>query len=400
MTTIISSWLSPRTTYHIFNKSSIIREIINKLEDALEVVYCPCGYGASDLDIATLLLFALNKKLSLPSLQTLQTCSVFTIITPTISSICDEHLDKNIRSVVLNTCISMTPSRGVSFMVNEMAIHYSKYNKIGGLIAQKIHDGEVHLGKKVTVIGAARFGEEELHPILAAPTCKTECASDMEGVITRAIQCWSATGADQAVGSIWSFATDGDATQCAAGHKLFVKNPLSPHSQLYGILSNMPGLNTLMGDNKVMLDFNFKHIFKHKFYLNKRTPSICTLIHSPVGIALNNGRVINAMMLSYYLVWLPAYDKKSVSKLLHPDDPRAIELMQAIIDFSNSQHTILTDLFSLDIDTHADLTLIMILSNVIESILAPFTNINLSLTEQVQYLSHYAHLMFALFHSH
>ncbi|KAG1883717.1 hypothetical protein F4604DRAFT_1920222 [Suillus subluteus] len=28
-----------------------IREIINKLEDALEGVYCPQGYGADDLDI-------------------------------------------------------------------------------------------------------------------------------------------------------------------------------------------------------------------------------------------------------------------------------------------------------------------------------------------------------------
>ncbi|KAG2068728.1 hypothetical protein BDR04DRAFT_976262, partial [Suillus decipiens] len=78
----------------------------------------------------------------------------------------------------------------------------------------------------------------------------------------------------------------------------------------------------------------------------------------------------------------------------------AIKLMQAIIEFSKSQKTILNDSFSSDINTHADLVSIMLLSSVIESILFPFTNINLSLMEQVQYLSCYAHLSFALFHTH
>lgn len=56
-----------------------VREVVNKLEDALEGVYRPRGYGADDLDMATLifrlggrqLLFALNQKLCLPSLRTL-----------------------------------------------------------------------------------------------------------------------------------------------------------------------------------------------------------------------------------------------------------------------------------------------------------------------------------------
>jgi hypothetical protein len=58
------------------------------------------------------------------------------------------------------------------------------------------------------------------------------------------------------------------------------------------------------------------------------------------------------MMLSRYLVWLPAYDEASITKLLHPDDPQdvpqAIELMQAIVEFSKSQHSLLNDSFSTD----------------------------------------------------
>ncbi|KAG2105516.1 uncharacterized protein F5147DRAFT_775291 [Suillus discolor] len=388
-----------------------VREIINKLEDALEGAYRPWGYGADDLDIATLL--------SIPSLRTLRTRAAFTTISPTIGTIRDEHFDTNIQSGILSTRADITSLHGVSIMIDEMAIeemavHYSRYNKIGGLcwkhsnlidpvlrtydsavaIAQKIHDEEVHLGKEVTMIGAACFSEDELYPILVAPTCKTEDATDMEGVLKRALQCWKATGADQTVGPIWSLATDGDATRRAAGHRLFVKKPLSSESLLYGILINMPGLNMWTGDDDVTLDFDPKHIFKR----------ICTLICSPLGITLNNGQVINAMMLSRYLVWLPAYDEVSVMKLLHPNDPqdvpRAVELIKAIIGLTESQRDFLNDSFSPNIDRRADLMSIVLLSDVIKSFLIPFINVNLSLTEQVQYLSRFTHLSFTLFRSH
>ncbi|KIK39196.1 hypothetical protein CY34DRAFT_25363 [Suillus luteus UH-Slu-Lm8-n1] len=168
--------------------------------------------------------------------------------------------------------------------LEEMAVHFSKFNMIGGLCwkhlnvidpvlhmydsavrnAHKIHNQEVHLGKEVTIIGVACFGKEELYSVLVAPTCKTEDAADMEVILAHAIECWDATGADTRVGPVWSFTTDGDTTCHAAGHRLFLKHPLSINSPLYAILSDMPWLNTFTGDSKVTLDFNFKHIFKHK----------------------------------------------------------------------------------------------------------------------------------------
>ncbi|KAG1751967.1 hypothetical protein EDD22DRAFT_850668 [Suillus occidentalis] len=411
----------------VLHNGASVREIVNKLEDALEGAYRPQGYGADDLDIATLvlslggrqLLFALNQSLGLPSIRTLRTRCTFTTLTPTIGPIRNEQLDENIRSVVLSSRTNITILRGVSLMVDEIAleemvVHLGRYNKIAGLcwkhshvvdhvlrtyesavtIAQKIQDSDVHLGKELTVIGVACFGEDELYPILAAPTCKTEDARDMEGLLARAIERWNATGAASVIGPVWSFATDGDATRRAAGHRLFLKNPLSPDSELYGILGNMPGLNTMTGDAEVTLDFDFKHIFKR----------FCTLIRSPSGIVLNNGRIINSMMLVRYLVWLPAYDETSVIKLLHPDDPQdvpwAIELMQAIVDFSKSQHAILNDSFSSDVETRADLMSITLLSHVIESILMPFINTKLSLSEQVHHLSCYSHLAFTIFRVH
>jgi hypothetical protein len=278
-----------------------VREVVNKLEDALEGVYCPRGYGADDLDMATLiyrlggrqLLFALNQKLCLPSLRTLRAKSTFTSLMPTIGPIRNEQFDQNIQTIVLDARAASTlPLRGVSFMVDEialeeMAVHFSKYNKVGGLcwkhshvvdpvlrtydsavsIAQKIHDGKVHLGKELTVIGVSCFGEDEIYPILAAPTCKAEDASDMERILAQTIECWNISSAATSVGPVWSFATDGDATRRAAGHKLFIKTPLPPDSPLYGTLVNLPGLNFFTGAGEVTLDFDFKHVFKCMFIL-------------------------------------------------------------------------------------------------------------------------------------
>jgi hypothetical protein len=137
-------------------------------------------------------------------------------------------------------------------------------------IVQKIHDGEVHLGKELTVIGASCFSWDEIFPILAAPTCKTENVYDTEQNLSHAITWWNVISAAAQIGPVWSLVTDGDATHHAAGHELFLKLPLPQDSPLFSTLINMPGLNLFTGDNEVTLDFNFKHIFKHKFcYCNR-----------------------------------------------------------------------------------------------------------------------------------
>ncbi|KAG2031646.1 hypothetical protein BDR03DRAFT_831899, partial [Suillus americanus] len=82
------------------------------------------------------------------------------------------------------------------------------------------------------------------------------------------------------------------------------------------------------------------------------------------------------------------------------DVPRSMELILAIIELAKSQQNIINDLFSVDIDTCADLKSIALLSGLIESFLTPFINTTLSLSEQIQYLSHYAHLAFVFFHAH
>jgi hypothetical protein len=67
----------------------------------------------------------------------------------------------------------------------------------------------------------------------------------MEQILTRAITQWNSTGAATQIRPVWSVATDGNATRCTAGHRLFIKSLLSESSELYGTLINMLGLNLL-----------------------------------------------------------------------------------------------------------------------------------------------------------
>jgi hypothetical protein len=112
-------------------------------------------------------------------------------------------------------------------------------------------------------------------------------------------------------------------------------------------------------------------------------------------MALCNGRIINPAVLTRFLARLPDQSADSVQKLLFPDDPqdvpRAVELMEAIIEF------LACDFGEVNADSAADLDSIRLLALVLKSILAPFITPDMSLTEQMTHLSTYAHLTFTLF---
>ncbi|KAH9913947.1 hypothetical protein B0H21DRAFT_805153 [Amylocystis lapponica] len=402
-------------------KGSSLSRIVNKIEEAFEGLYQPRGqYSERDVDVATLayriggrsLLYSLNHSIGLPSLRTLRKYSAFTKIMPTVGMIKCTEIVHNIREVVLKGREALhgsVPRRGVSVLIDEIAleeaaVHFRHNNCVGGLcwkhstsvdlvlrtyqsavnLAHALAKGTVHMGKEMSVVAVSLFGEKGCYPILAAPTCKQETAADMEMLFTSVIRSWNEVGAGT-VGPLWSVATDGDSTRRAAGYNMLVKIPLSPTSSLYGTLSNMAGLNLYTGDGEITLDFDWKHIFKR----------FCTLLRSHTGIVLNSGIIINPTFLARYLVRLEDQTPESVQSLLYPDDPqdvpRAVRLMQAIISLRSLQ------LDSCDPSVVADLDAITLLGELVEAILQPFIDINMSLSEQVTCLSKFSHLSCAFF---
>ncbi|EIM85735.1 uncharacterized protein STEHIDRAFT_25295, partial [Stereum hirsutum FP-91666 SS1] len=402
-----------------------IPAIVTQIEQAIKGTYNPRFVSKRTLDISTLiyriggrsLLYQMNHALGLPSLRTLQHHLSFICIMPTVGNITRHTIDHNLLEVLVKPLTSIAGvlhHHGASLLIDEVAIeeaacHFRQFNKVGGLcwkhsgmvdlvlhtyhsavnIAKQLAKGELHLGKEMTVASISFFGsgDSRTYPILAAPTCKQEDASDMAYIFETLIAGYNKVAA-ALLGPLWSVATDGDSTRRKAGYHLFVKKPLSPSSPTYTTLVKVLGLNLLTGEGDVTLDFDWKHVYKCRL-------RICTLLRSVSGIVLGPGRIINPSFLSRYLVLLDGQDADSVQKLLYPSDPqdvpRSIELMRAIVDL-RSLH-----LDSANPNIIADLDAIRLLSDLCESILEAYINPRLSLTEQVRYLSKFAHLSFAFF---
>ncbi|KAJ7934278.1 hypothetical protein B0H13DRAFT_1700536 [Mycena leptocephala] len=395
--------------------------IVRMMQAALEGAYRPRPVlDSRTLDIALMvyrlggrkLLYAVNHGLGLPSLRTLRNHMAFTKVMPTVGTISTSDIIHNIREVVLGPCKAAAvqqPLRGVSFMIDEVALeeranHFRHNNSIGGLcwrhsgkvnlqlktyadavkISEKIKAGEVHLGKEMTVVSVSCFGEAGTYPILALPTCKFVGPEESKLIYETVTETWLENAKDE-VGMPWSWATDGESSRRRAGYDTFVKHKLPRGSPIFGTLASMLGLNIFTGLHSITLDFDYKHVFKR----------ICTLIRSAAGMALCNGRVINPAVLTRLLARLPDQSADSVQKLLFPDDPqdvpRAVKLMEAIIEF------LACDFGQVNADTAADLDSIRLLALVLKSILAPFITPDMSLTEQMTHLSTYAHLTFTLF---
>ncbi|KAJ6584060.1 hypothetical protein DFH09DRAFT_1028949 [Mycena vulgaris] len=407
------------------------RKLINLLGDVVEgvVKYTPrASTDSRTIDITLMsyilggrkLLYALSHGTGLPSLRTLRRHMAFTRIMPTVGTINISDIIHNIQEVVLKPreAASRTKLRGVSLLIDETAleeraVHFRHNNHVGGVcwrhspavnlllntyeaalkLAKDIKAGRAHLAKELTVVAAHCFGESGTYPILALPSCKQVDAADSGTIYEVVTKAWNDHGAAK-VGPLWAWVTDGDMRRRVAGYKHFLAQKLLPTSPIYGTLAGMAGLNLYTGLNDVTLDFDFKHIFKHTSTANK-VYCICTLLRSVQGIVLNNGRVINPAMLARYLLLLPNETTDSVHKMLFPDDPQhvphAVELLLAVIAVGELDHG------AMDADTCADIDALRLLGAVIKSILEPFINTGMSLTEQITSLSTFSHLSFTLF---
>ena len=165
--------------------------------------------------------------------------------------------------------------RGLCWKHAGVTYPYLDTYKSAKQLGNRILSGQVHLGKEMSVVVACCFGEDQIYPLLAAPSCKEEDHMDWEMLIYCVINSWYKSNAHKKVGPLWSFATDGDATHHKAGHKVLLQSKLTPSFPIYGILSGLTSLNLYMGLHDMTLDFDYKHILK------------CKLSHSSQKIIAN-----------------------------------------------------------------------------------------------------------------
>jgi len=108
-----------------------------------------------------------------------------------------------------------------------------------------------------------------------------------------------------------------------------------------------------------------------------------------------NDVIINCVILEQYLILLPNQTGDSITKLLNPADPqdvpRAIELIRAVGDLQS------LDKSAFNPSQLKTIEALQIIGTLFHAMTEPFVNAELSLLEQMTYLSEFAHLSLVLY---
>jgi hypothetical protein len=123
----------------------------------------------------------------------------------------------------------------------------------------------------------------------------------------------------------------------------------------------------------------------------------CTLICS-VGGTLILDFLLKTGTLSQQLLHIPELTEEAIAPLIDPADhqniPKAVKLLQSIVSILSLPTS------DLDPTEGKVVEMITFIGVILQSLVEPFTNVELSLTEQLEHLSTYTHLSFVMFHLH
>ncbi|KAF8150236.1 hypothetical protein B0H34DRAFT_811419 [Crassisporium funariophilum] len=273
-------------------------------------------------------------------------------------------------------------------------------------VAQAVRDGKIHVGKEVFVAAFARNDETDYgaKPVLLMPTCKKGSYRDAALVIEMLRQAWKISPYGESLhGSLMSIASDGDPKRCPALYLHCMVRELTPADPVFKHLGNLPGLNLWTGSGGKTQDLDYKHDMKR----------LCKLFCTREGLLIDSV-VLNKGVLAAWLERLTDVDwsentifsllntesstLERIHTLLSPKDaqdvPRAIKLLNLTADLRN------LDPSGFDPSEQKTHCAISLLGELLEALVEPFINPDLSISQQVTSLIKFAHILCALFLKH
>jgi hypothetical protein len=348
-------------------------KILKKIGKATQQLYSPRSYDEQDYRVAFLLwkfggaraARIGNKALNLPSLTTTWRHGIIPALRvsakfPTISEV-----KENIRAQFPPSLFgSQDRPVGLVLLVDEIAVeqrlrHDPKYNTILGLCREHsggysaqfdsmddancllegfCNDG-LHLASEVltyflvclpmmlishqaTIIALGALTPQPrlrtAWAIMVSGTCKREPARPHANLLRTALDACQSE-ADITNGRVYSVASDGEAKRGLALTYLTLKRPLAENSPIYPHLGQLTFFNTLCGNDDLMADKDYKHMFKQLRNV---------LLHAK-GVKVRN-IVITASIIRQHLLdnkW-PA---SRVASLLDPNGKQDIVLALSLL---------------------------------------------------------------------
>ena len=240
---------------------------------------------------------------------------------------------------------------------------------------------------KATVIAISHFSKDlqkyAAHPFVVSGSCKREDVPFQESLLQTAV---AATSKVQVDGRLYCLSSDGDSRRCQATARLTLVHSLDPQSELHEVIGKLTFFNYLCGDDEITANIDTLHLMK-------RMRNTCIRVKGTT-IA---GVLITPQVLKRHLSILPettALTDHRIEKVLSPNDKQDVKLAYDLLSAVAS----LPQASKFDIPTvQTTRQFLRLLGCIHAHVLETYTNVNLSLHEQLVHLSALAHLYLAIY---
>ncbi|KAJ6449180.1 hypothetical protein C8R45DRAFT_1131162 [Mycena sanguinolenta] len=249
---------------------------------------------------------------------------------------------------------------------------------------------KVCFGSDATVVAIAPYADQEHYtafPLVVSGSDKTEKSNELASWLNTILETWKEHPQGEKLhGPIWALGSDGDGVYRLAKFQLCMRKKIEADSDLGKILTPLVGLNQFTSIDGVVLTSDMKHIAKR----------FATLTRNSQGLMIND-TIVRPPDIIDHLSQLPNLTREKSAGLLDPADkqnvPKAILLIQELSNVRDLQEL-------LDPTTKQIRKTINFYSVVLDCFILPFITVTMSLSEQVESLSTYSHLVAALYFKH
>lgn len=225
--------------------------------------------------------------------------------------------------------------------------------------------------------------EYAARPFVISGTCKREDSEEHAEVLQRAIDAVR-THLRALGGKLYGVSSDGESRRCKSLGLLTMCYELSPSSAIYSLLGPLPLFNRLVGVDDLVCDKDWRHVIKR--FRN-------TLLRNSTPLRIN-GSTLTRPLIKRHLVEALGMSSSTADSLLSPNDPQDVVLAFRLLNSISTLPPAPAHSTPIYESTRNTLRL---LGRVYSHLLKCYTELTLSLREQLEHLSAIAHILLTLY---
>jgi hypothetical protein len=408
--------------------------VYSQLQRAIDGLYRPhSGWTQREFDIAflakalggTRLLYVLQKAENSPSNATLKRQKPIPELLVSTSTPDDPEVSQNIASILGKNGRQPpeNPLIGQTLMIDGVALEEAcRYDHQRGCVLGicREHSGRLsagldinsykdildlshalyttpicHHGKDGTVVAIAPVTATEDYfpvPLILSPSCKAETGDQLLQWVVRFLDIYHEhPDGEKRHGPIYTLATDGESSFRTMRYKLGVSEDVDPSSNIGQRLRHLPGFNRRTGPRGLLTTSDPKHIIKR----------FASMIRSTKGVQVGDTTLTREDFKTTLMV-MAGLTETAADALLNPADkqnvPAAVKLLNELLRGSQLPEKD----FPSHIEPHFRYRLqkIQFLVTLLSYFMNPFIDSNMTLSQQLQSLSTYAHLLTTMYLKH